>query len=1225
MTFAERPHQHQISKQAEKKTAIFHRSRRLYHHISMSVALLPSANRLVIDVPGGRTIRVDMSPRMQDSLGRKAGRFDPSEPLHMTTRHAAKKGRPNGTPSVNGSAEDNDSRRDSLEGIRPTTAHSLGSHSSPKGRRISGESANSTLDVNMSFTSHRSASKNASKDFSNHTRSQFQQVDSRPSQSPSRKRKRTYTPPSITRGAATVPTPAIPLQGTGEDLRIYKDVVVVVPEDQISDQESGDSSSGQDVGGYLAATQSTEITPAATPLDSEPVSPVSEETNPTPRYPEKHSDSVMLDADNPAEEEDMDDMDEDDVANAGEDVDDLADVDDDEDHPTTGPRRRMTGRRRADHHEIDIEATMRRQAQLKSAYRAIARALKPLLAEIASKTVDDLEANPALHQEVSEYDGTEEYEGVRKLLDQALEDRKRQLDAQLEYNREQIWKRFQGEKFARSATFGHEFDNMRDKCVDEAELELLQLARYIQLEQSREQEVTDDEDGEVLLRPKQTGYRFERTGTLDPRHESRSRLALDTQKAIADMQQRFEMHQMLQDAMHYDDSKETASFTVMDSAAREAAHAKRESIRSTNVLADAAAEVDRILNIPIIPNEEAVGLQLLGDLASRPSVRAVVPPSATTRRLDHPFVPLNEQNPMPPPSALPGPPAFVMRHQPTPQMSPGTAQFIERSMPYSPQRYTEMDAHSERLSWEPSLMSPVSRSENRLSTFPALASLLQSPSLNLPGRRDSVPRRHHRHASHESQHQRQSSHDAAQNQRWTTGGSIGGLLSDLDRSESSLPGAQGKDDASWDRYHRPMSREVDGQQFVRSERTIHEFSKRGPLSIERLAPPPEAERREETAIETATRGEGQRQPKPDDVSEPRVESEPGVEADAESQWREEEEEEEEEVQGVKSASPSLSRQPALRDRSPEQPSSEGAIDPRLLKEDEARVSMAPRAVSEDTQMRKPRSRASSLGHSTTTDVSGSQDGDRGLRRQTKDGTLHHGKTNRAERNGLSRKAHKETKRTQNKRASNAMRAGTEGGSKMFRFRLNTMESTKPNPFSSRTPTGTPQTSHNTLETPYAPLPSYVQQQPPSGFPAPYGPPPPHQYHPDPYYHRNSLPGPWPHPSYGPGYPYPQGPPPLGHRPDNWPAGAPPPPPSNASQPPAPPGPSSFGSQYGGPAIAPATSDSRYPFGTGPPGGNHLPAFAQQQRNSDSGSSRRRTQSDAPRQTKFHHYAGPRNR
>ena len=47
---------------------------------------------------------------------------------------------------------------------------------------------------------------------------------------------------------------------------------------------------------------------------------------------------------------------------------------------------------------------MQRQAELKSAYRAIARAQKTLLAEIAQRTIEDLETNPQLHLQALEYD-----------------------------------------------------------------------------------------------------------------------------------------------------------------------------------------------------------------------------------------------------------------------------------------------------------------------------------------------------------------------------------------------------------------------------------------------------------------------------------------------------------------------------------------------------------------------------------------------------------------------------------------------------------------------------------------------------------------------------------------------------------------------------------------------------------------------------------------------------
>ena len=84
--------------------------------------------------------------------------------------------------------------------------------------------------------------------------------------------------------------------------------------------------------------------------------------------------------------------------------------------------------------------------QLKSAFRSITRALKPVLAEIAYKTVEDLEENPALHEQVVEYQGNEEYDGIQKILDDALARRKAQLDAQFRWNKINLQKTLQGEE-----------------------------------------------------------------------------------------------------------------------------------------------------------------------------------------------------------------------------------------------------------------------------------------------------------------------------------------------------------------------------------------------------------------------------------------------------------------------------------------------------------------------------------------------------------------------------------------------------------------------------------------------------------------------------------------------------------------------------------------------------------------------------------------------------------
>lgn len=61
-----------------------------------------------------------------------------------------------------------------------------------------------------------------------------------------------------------------------------------------------------------------------------------------------------------------------------------------------GILKRLPGRRRAPHPDINIEVDLRRQLELKVAYRAIAKALKPVLAELADRTARELKDDEML-------------------------------------------------------------------------------------------------------------------------------------------------------------------------------------------------------------------------------------------------------------------------------------------------------------------------------------------------------------------------------------------------------------------------------------------------------------------------------------------------------------------------------------------------------------------------------------------------------------------------------------------------------------------------------------------------------------------------------------------------------------------------------------------------------------------------------------------------------------
>ncbi|EME85281.1 uncharacterized protein MYCFIDRAFT_83376 [Pseudocercospora fijiensis CIRAD86] len=1159
--------------------------------------------------------------------GKPVGRLNPSEPLHMTTRRAAAKVNANTSPSTNGSVGDDDARRASLDDARPVASSGLGN----PGRRNPGELMNGISDINTSFGAHRSVDRPSGKVKSKPVSSPSKQAKMHESPSPTRKRKRS-TPPTPERIPYGLEYAFPHMRETNLDAYLDddKDRVVVVPPELLSDRESEDDSSDEhEIEDYLAATQSTEITPAATPAASEPVSPVSDESQPTPLYPSKHVDVIMADADQMLEGEEADGGDE--LADADDGLDeDEVEVEDEDGQSHVGRKKRPYGRRRAEHPVPEVEARMRRQQQLKQAYRYISRALKPILAEIADKTVEELETKPTVHEEVPEYCGNEEEEGVQQLLDQYLTRRKAQLEAQRDFCQAQLRRTLDGERQVRKARCENDIENRREHQVDTLHHDFLLIARQAQLDAGNASYETEDEDEDVIPKLKGMAYRWKRKAALDPAYDSRSRLAMESENAILDLQRRLDMHNMLKNLDDDEKTEDAAEgFTVMESTPREAALARRQNLLNTSILAEAAASVER--EVPVIPNEQALGLQLLGDLASRPSIRATAPPP--------PFAPFGPQllrqplagppipAQMPPPPPLRPPISFDREADEGPiraTMSPRTERFVNErgGLPFLLQSPLRQQSMAESRPSEPPLPSP-SRSSRGSTAQPVPLQALVSESRNHP-------------LLASPQHQRHTSTD-----------SFDRSFAARDRSESSVPGASDREDSSWEKYRRPLTAGSHSRTPSYQDRAVHEFSHGGPLSIERIATQPEESpvpRASTPPHQPALASQGQLeafpQPSPLGALELALQASPVPAAVTTSVMS----------TPVRTAEENHPAQGFTRDESPthpphppktlpkwDPPSSEGAADSRS--QDEGQASEEPkRDLSLEVPTKKSRSRASSLGQSTNTDVSGSQDGSNadsaGARRPQRDSSKGREKfkPNKSDRHGLSRKQHKE-------RRKGASHTTSLDGGQMLRFRLNTSEPTKSPAFTSGPPTGTPHTTHPGL-TPYPPLPAYnePQHQP---FPQPGPPPPPpsprYGYDHSQYYggHRNSLPGPtgvpappWPphppSPAYGLPHGLPQHPPPHPH--PGW-SGSPsnglgPPPPGLGPQPPA----VASHSRYQGPAIAPATPDSRTLGygGTRSAGGNHPPAFAQQLRNNESSGSRRRTQSDV-RGTKFHHYPGPRHK
>lgn len=89
--------------------------------------------------------------------------------------------------------------------------------------------------------------------------------------------------------------------------------------------------------------------------------------------------------------------------------------------------RRLPGRRRAPNANPSIEADLRRQLTLKMSYRSVVKALKPVLAELTRRSIEQLENDDDAHRKCEEYDR------VMDQLNVYLKRRVDQVDSQLLY------------------------------------------------------------------------------------------------------------------------------------------------------------------------------------------------------------------------------------------------------------------------------------------------------------------------------------------------------------------------------------------------------------------------------------------------------------------------------------------------------------------------------------------------------------------------------------------------------------------------------------------------------------------------------------------------------------------------------------------------------------------------------------------------------------------------
>ncbi|KAK1810167.1 hypothetical protein LTR12_015468 [Friedmanniomyces endolithicus] len=584
----------------------------------------------------------------------KPGRFDPSEPMHMTTRRRAKDGVVNDSPSTNGSNNDDHSPRGSLDENRPLSSYSLPSQTSPEIlQHMNTADMTTTPAHSLTDTGFIPPPLEITEDAS------VSSSDDGSAVSPSRKRKRESrsppsTPPAQVNMTATQESELEEI--TAQQQSDPEDAVELINPSQLSDREESyddadSESEGQPDEEIAVATGSLDMSPAGSAEDS-PASSVSQT--------EEQSTAKPLDA---VVDELMPDV-SDEVLPEIVDVDDLDDVDeqamtDDDDRPVV---RKFGG----------VEMRMRRQLETKKAYRVIARELKAVLAEISQRSLDQVVSSEGSYVEATEF------QDVKAGLDAALAKRTALVRAQHKLNMGLLKQSLQMQEQARRTESQLLVENARDSACDRLQHEFLTIARKAQLHEKPNNNATEDED-DIAPRPKRVAYGFKRGDAIDHVYESRSRQALETERSMKDMQCRLLMRKMLQALPEDDDQVTHPPFAVMDRTPRDAAKARSSEIDTIDMLAAAANEAERIASIPKIRNEDAHGLQLLSDLCVRPSIFA--PANTAPKALVAPEPAAHKTPPRPPPRLVGSP---QMNSGISVAVSPAAHQFIREREGYEP-------------------------------------------------------------------------------------------------------------------------------------------------------------------------------------------------------------------------------------------------------------------------------------------------------------------------------------------------------------------------------------------------------------------------------------------------------------------------------------------------------------------------------------------------------------
>ncbi|KAF3053616.1 hypothetical protein E8E11_007332 [Didymella keratinophila] len=284
------------------------------------------------------------------------------------------------------------------------------------------------------------------------------------------------------------------------------------------------------------------------------------------------------------------------------------------DGPAKIPKR-LPGRRRQPHPDMNVEVDLRRQLSLKTSYRSVAKVLKGYLDELAQRTIKNLDDDSEFHRNCPEY---------KPLIDGL--DSKR--DAQLEYlaawrseRMDQLERVRTAEKEIQQRQYINRFEDLRDDYLQRCYFRMKQIEREWKAAQN---DATDDEDN--VLPPTYTDDPVKGADNrLGPKFASRSRAYVEADRELENDVKRKMFDQLRKSFVDKDDDADDSIENLTGGFAQFAGPDRTEAIVHYNInsLADAAHDIERTPSPPIrlpkvqvIPNGQATMLMFLADLST---------------------------------------------------------------------------------------------------------------------------------------------------------------------------------------------------------------------------------------------------------------------------------------------------------------------------------------------------------------------------------------------------------------------------------------------------------------------------------------------------------------------------------------------------------------------------------------------------------------------------------